>query len=42
MEIRKAVQSGNMEEAIELVNDLNPQVPGVVNIGEPLRASLWH
>ena len=26
MEIRKAVQSGNMEEAIERVNDLNPQV----------------
>jgi len=25
MEIRKAVQSGNMEEAIERVNDLNPQ-----------------
>jgi len=28
MEIRKAVQSGNMEEAIERVNDLNPQASG--------------
>ena len=26
MEIRKAVQSGNVEEAIERVNDLNPEV----------------
>lgn len=25
-EIRKAVQSGNVEEAIEKVNDLNPEV----------------
>ena len=25
-EIRKAVQSGNVEEAIERVNDLNPEV----------------
>ena len=25
MEIRKAVQSGNVEEAIERVNDLNPE-----------------
>ena len=28
MEIRKAVQSGNMEEATERVNDLNPQASG--------------
>lgn len=26
MEIRKAVQSGNVEEAIARVNDLNPEV----------------
>lgn len=26
MEIRKAVQSGNVEEAIERVNDLNPEI----------------
>ena len=26
VEIRKAVQSGNVEEAIERVNDLNPEV----------------
>ena len=26
MEIRKAVQSGNVEDAIERVNDLNPEV----------------
>lgn len=26
MEIRKAVQSGNIDEAIERVNDLNPEV----------------
>lgn len=26
MKIRKAVQSGNVEEAIERVNDLNPEV----------------
>ena len=32
MEIRKAVQSGNMEEAIERVNDLNPQVSSSINV----------
>ena len=26
MEIRKAVQSGNVEDAIDRVNDLNPEV----------------
>ena len=28
MEIRKAVQSGQVEEAIDKVNDLNPEVKG--------------
>lgn len=28
MEIRKAVQSGDIQQAIERVNDLNPEVSG--------------
>jgi hypothetical protein len=28
MEVRRAVQAGNMEEAIERVNDINPEVHG--------------
>ena len=31
MDIRKAVQSGNVEEAIERVNDLNPEVCSMVD-----------
>lgn len=30
MEIRKAVQSGNVEEAIERVNDFNPEVSPLI------------
>lgn len=31
MEIRKAVQSGNVEEAIERVNDLNPEAGTILD-----------
>lgn len=31
MTVRKAVQSGNVEDAIERVNDLNPEVRGYRN-----------
>lgn len=37
MAVKKAVQSGNVEDAIEKVNDLNPEV--VINIF--LWLSLW-
>lgn len=34
MEIRAAVQSGNVEEAVDKVNDLNPEVrPSLLHIG---------
>ena len=33
MEIRRAVQSGNVEEAIEKVNDLNPEVGALCYLG---------
>ncbi len=46
MEIRKAVQSGNVEEAIERVNDLNPEVapprwPAHALAASPMRAMQW-
>jgi len=31
MEIRKAVQSGDIQQAIERVNDLNPEVRSILN-----------
>lgn len=31
MEIRRAVHTGNVEEAIERVNDLNPEVSTLCN-----------
>lgn len=37
MAVKKAVQSGNVEEAIEKVNDLNPEVCSYVSpITKPL------
>lgn len=37
MAVKKAVQSGNVEEAIEKVNDLNPEVHSYVStITKPL------
>ena len=42
MQIRKAVQSGNMEEAIELVNDLNPQARrATVRVQRPVCVGQW-
>lgn len=41
MEIRKAVQSGNVEEAIERVNDLNPEVNLVSLVLRVLSVTLW-